>query len=617
MPSVDVDVTTIPDMIEAQLTLSYSRLANLVRLIVDQGNGHDIDIDKLTNRIDALTRENAELRKLVESLISEKKSEDAIREELAELRQELSRVSDASAENSKKMSSVVEMIHQQNDDLEQRVNEESKVRTNEMDQVQTSLRELEEFNAVTRNTMKLFDEFIALWEGKGDKVELLTKCGPDGSFQHSTDERVSYLHSLPVFTKVFDEMDVLRQMMRQQASDALLAKNATLNKRASAIESISSPAAGTIDREAIDALQDSFSALEKRIRNLETRRIPALEEAQRQQQQDQQEQQQMDQTASRVDRDEIKKVDDRLQHVENRLRNLTFQASEGSTIDKAVLMDMEIRLRSLEETVEGIPSGPAVNNNQQQQQQQGQKGDADSLPPIFSVQRPSSANLRPSQLRPQSASTRRISAPPTDDGSSIKAEGERAATPLADTRPASGLNAAGDERNKQRMSATVGSLGSRHSVRSSVEQPNVEVYRKQSVSSPKSANSVPQVQVLEQDDGLRRRVAQLEENSAILEMKKADRNELLALEESLRHYLTNAGIPISSHMVQGMMAQYPGAANDGRMAYVTEASYANNAPGMQRSTPIGRPMFVGSSSQYLRDATGNMTCATIASAHAQ
>lgn len=54
MPSLDFEVADIPDIIEAQLTLSYSRLTQLLHSIVDQGNGHENDIASIKNRLDAL-----------------------------------------------------------------------------------------------------------------------------------------------------------------------------------------------------------------------------------------------------------------------------------------------------------------------------------------------------------------------------------------------------------------------------------------------------------------------------------------------------------------------------------------------------------------------------------
>ncbi|KEG14411.1 hypothetical protein DQ04_00481060 [Trypanosoma grayi] len=599
MPSVDVDVTAIPDMIEAQLTLSYNRLTHLVRLIVDQGNGHDVDIDKLTSRIDALTMENDELRKHVESLMAERFRNDEMQNELDAMRQELSRLSNACAENKEWLDSSTKANQQQFIDLEQSLKKESDVRTNDLDQAFNSIRELQEFNRAVEQTMSFFNSFIAMWESQPDRVEPLTRCGPDGGFEHSTTERVEYLHSLPAFAAVFDELEVMRQMLRHQASDALTAKNvAGAIRRVSAAEAAASPTenkATAFDRSLLDKLQISLNEVEKRVTTLETRRIPAIEDAQRQQQQ-----QASDTTESN---NRVTKLADRLQQTENRLHNLTFQASDGASLEKALLTDIEERVRALENTVEGIPF---ATNTQQLQVEKGVE--CAELPVIEVPQRPLSAQ------RQRPASAKRMSLPPPSDATATVTVEEASPSSAFDTRPMSGKGEFPELPITQRKGGSARPVSPRHSVHSSVEQPNVEAYRRQSTVTPGSPS---QVQVLEQDDGLRRRVAQLEENSAILEMKKADRRELAQLEEAVRLVLQNPMGMQAAALGRSLMPQRPMSQADMRLGYAPESAYATPSLHGPRSAPPGRPMFVGGTAHHLRDASGNRTSATISPSHLQ
>lgn len=79
MPALSVDVQTMPNIIEAQLTFSYARLSEIIRLIVNQGNAHDDELHVLRARIEALERDNASLHEQLaaqSALESEKAEQD-------------------------------------------------------------------------------------------------------------------------------------------------------------------------------------------------------------------------------------------------------------------------------------------------------------------------------------------------------------------------------------------------------------------------------------------------------------------------------------------------------------------------------------------------------------
>ncbi|PWV12874.1 hypothetical protein C3747_47g241 [Trypanosoma cruzi] len=592
MPAVDVDLTAIPDMIEAQLTLSYSRLAKLVRLIVDQGNGHDVDIDKLNSRIDALARENAELKALVESFMEEKSRESWVQKSLDELRHEISCVSDDCAESSKQMASAMEEVHLRFDDVDQRLKSESTARANEVNQINTFVNELQEVIRDMRLTLSQCHGFVEVWEGKAEKTEALTRRDAEGGFQQSTEDRVDYLRSLPVFANVFEEMDVLRQMLRQQAADALSAKSAAgAIRRISTAEVAASgvPNTSTVDRTVIDGLQESLGNALKRLKELEERQTPAFVRTQLQQQHQS--------AAWRGEKEDIIQLDNRLQNVEDRLRNLSFQASEGASLEKALLTDVDGRLRSLENRIDGLPLARPL-------QQEQQSGGEDRFP-VISGQQTSKAQPQ-SQPSAPAVSTRRLPAPMGKDVPTGET-GESMALPYLTTVP---FNGRVEASNAKAVQGT--GNGSNSGVRSFVNQSNSEAQR-----NPKaiSYQSLPQSQATVQDDGVMRRLAQLEENSAVLEIKKADRQELARLEDALRNILQNPAVLPTSALSRGIMPHRPMSQQDARGINATESAYCSPPRSSMKSPPPGRPMFVGGSAHQLRDSAGAATPATLSTFH--
>lgn len=76
MPVLSVDMKSMPDIIEAQLTFSYSRLSEILRLIVDQGNSHDDELGQLRRRIEALERDNVALHQELEARVESEKARE-------------------------------------------------------------------------------------------------------------------------------------------------------------------------------------------------------------------------------------------------------------------------------------------------------------------------------------------------------------------------------------------------------------------------------------------------------------------------------------------------------------------------------------------------------------
>ncbi|RNE98995.1 uncharacterized protein Tco025E_09113 [Trypanosoma conorhini] len=595
MPAVDVDVTTIPDMIEAQLTLSYSRLAHLVRLIVDQGNGHDVDIDKMNNRMDALARENAELRALLESLVEKNSRESWFQTELDELRGEVARVSDSCAENSNKLVSVTEEIQSRFDETEKRLKAETTTRANEVERFHLSVGEVQSAVRDMGGTLKHLQNFVDVWEGKPEKTEALTTRDAAGAFQHSTENRVEYLRSLPVFASVFDEVDVLRQMLRQQAADSLSAKTAAgAIRRFSAAEVSASGVsdANKVDRDAISGLQESLGGVLQRLKRLEGGLTPAFGQAKARPQQTP--------VHLSAEVEDISRLEKRLQQVENRLRSLSFQASDGGGAEKANLLGLNGRLWLAESGAETLPL-------QQLPQKEGE-----TLTPGMPGRQPfrtysQSQSQLPSQSQSQprrsaSASFGRHAPAPVGREGAPGSTGEGLALPQLQAVSSKGRNETSDPQALQGAGGEAPNPGD-----SAAHPTEVEAGRLRT--------SPPHSQAAAQNDEIQLRIARLEEGSTLLEMKKADRQELAQLEDALRQIVQNQALQPGSPLLQALMPRRPMSQQESRGMNAIESAYYGSLGLGPRSATPGRPVFVGGAAYSLRDNTGAVTPATVSSSH--
>ncbi|ESL09850.1 hypothetical protein TRSC58_02425 [Trypanosoma rangeli SC58] len=589
MPVVDVDIATIPDMIEAQLTLSYSRLAHLVRLIVDQGNGHDVDIGKMSSRIDALTRENAELRALVEPLV-EKSHENWVRKELEKLRSEVTHVSNACADSSKKLASVTEEFQWCFDEMDKRLKMEAATRTSDVDQIHLSINEVRDIVRDVGETLKQLQNFVDVWEGKLETTESLTTRDAAGAFQHPTAERVGYLRSLPVFANVFDEMDVLRQMLRQQAADSLSAKNvAGAIRRLSAAEIAATGGsdANKVDRDTINGLQESLGSVLQRLKKLESRPPPAFGQAQQQQQQP-------PATAS-AELEDIIKFEKRLQHVENGLRSLSFQASNKGGLEKAHLTGFDGRLRSPESARETL-------SLQELPRREGEIPMPDTSGQQFFRPRSQSQSQRPA-----SASLGRRAPAPGGREETPDLAGDGLALPYLPTLPPNGKSEPSYLQAPQRARA-----GAPNSGEFTVQPSELAAGDTPAVTSFQAS---PQAQAMDQDDEIQCRIARLEEGSTALERKKADRQELAQLGDVLQQLLQNPGLLQVYPNLQALMPRRPMSQQDSRGIRVMESAYYANAAAVPGSATPGRPVFIGGKAHTLRDNTGTVTSATLSTTH--
>ncbi|EPY20054.1 hypothetical protein AGDE_14882 [Angomonas deanei] len=151
----------------------------------------------------------------------------------------------------------------------------------------------------------------------------------------------------------------------------------------------------------------------------------------------------------------------------------------------------------------------------------------------------------------------------------------RRGTPPPEDRPASPA----DIQQGKRQGSLPPLAAQRHPSRH-IDQPAVETLRRSVIGERSVSLAVGQ------EDGLRRRVAQLEENVAQLELNKVDRGELNTLEANLKESLHPHGIALRTQTVT---------------PYVVDRK--------EKTTGTGRPVYVGGASVFMNDGAQRTTAA--------
>ncbi|GET90385.1 hypothetical protein, conserved [Leishmania tarentolae] len=622
MPSVDIDVTSVPDIIEAQLTLSYSRLTDVIRVLVEQGNGNADDIDEIRDRLGKLAQENSALRAEIQTLKQTKGPDDEVKNALEDLKSTVAQLSEKVEASTEQMEASDASHKTYSAEAEKRSSEQQEAMMATFNRHSEALGKRVE---ATEKSLHELQAFVDLWGAGPEQVLEMGRRTDKQELEHSLVDRTQYLLSLHSFAKIQEEMEVLRALVQRQAADALAAKTseaARTSRTASYVAAMAAPTETAHHSGEIETLTRTMRFLEQDVEALQKQRLPPLESAVH-------ELQAFTDSEKRISSTEkdLKHLNDHLTHLEDRLNTLLGQTGESKedAVDGSHpgLVDLARRVSLLEDTVDGCSRGQRSTSTSYGPAAGGEAVSADGTAPaaparslsrnrgsILATGLPPSGRLGGSVLPAVAKEAPR--------GSSPVAEGGSAPQPL------------------QRVSSTANSFHSKE-----LDQPAVEALRRQEASQPAVATDRRRFSVaVEQDDGLRRRVAQLEENTAILEINKADRKEIRELEEALRIALENAHrlqqqIPLQQNQqplpplqnavpsnfasnAPSLVPQRPVSAS-GRQAVPDYAVNQQRGDGFSRPTTsmagLGRPMFVGSSSSvYLRDG-GNLTNATVSPTH--
>lgn len=633
MPSIDVDVASVPDIIEAQLTLSYSRLTDVIRVIVEQGNGNADDIEDMRDALDRLSRENEALRAEVDALKQAKGPAEEVMAALGELKGTVAQLNDAVAANAAQVKASEEAQKAAAAQAEKRAAEAQAAMKNTFDRHADAV---EKRVAAAETSLRLVRAFVDLWGAPPEQVlEMGSRTSTGSELEHSLEERTRYLLSLPAFARTSSEMEVLRALLQRQSADALAAKTSEA-ARTSRKASLIAAADGSDFASELESLNRAVRSLEQDVRAVQQQRLPPLESAVR----DLQARPNPEKRLTTTERD-VSRLYDHLAQLENRLSALlghTEQSgtgeggsSSGGEAAHPGLVDLARRVSLLEGTVEGWPqAGGAGFAADVARAAGGEQISTDAAP----AQAAAAAPVRPPS-RGGSAGSPLAGRPPSGraGGAVLPALAKESLSGSAAGSPVYGAAVGTATPTPRRGSSSSHDL----------VQPTVDVLRRQDAAQPNVVASGRRISVaVEPDDGLRRRVIQLEENAAILEVNKADRKELRALEESLRlaigsaaaaqqqqraHSASFAQNPAASVPQQGYAApplvpQRPGSASGSGGARCAVSDYALSQQqaaqqGYSRPTSsagaIGRPMFVGASaSVYLRDGA-QLTNATVSS----
>ncbi|KAG5490451.1 hypothetical protein JKF63_00571 [Porcisia hertigi] len=616
MPSIDIDVTNVPDIIEAQLTLSYSRLSDVIRTIVDQGNVHEDDITDIRGLLTKLARENSALRDELQALKEAKGPDQEVVTALGELRSMVAQLSEKVEANAEDIKASAAAREEFTMGLEKQLGEQQTASKATLDR---HAGEVDQRLSRTERSLRAVQAFIDLWGGAPEQVSEMGRRNSTQEMEHSLENRTRYVLSLPAFQKMEEEMEVLRALLQRQASDALATKTceaARLSRKSSYTAAVAAPVDMVDYSGEIKTLTSALRLLEHDVQAVQRERLQPLELAVRELQ-------------ARANSEKlIRGRDNNVEHLlgqigqlEGRLNNLLGQAVEAKEDDagaaKLGMVDLAHRVTLLEETLEGYPHDKHATLATGSLAAGGEVVNADRLA--------GEAAVRPSS-------------------------GHSGSTPATGRLPLNGVGSSGilpaltkEVPSSSTSSVNEGGLASRpprhaSSARPSprtpeVSQPTVDELRLLEASQPRGTSDGRRVSLaVEPDGGLCRRVAQLEENAAILEVNKADRKEVRALEEALRnalegihqsHQQHQQALPPhtvssnSAYSAPPLVPQRP--ASVGSRGFIPEyAAQQRRAESFTRphtsAAALGRPMFIGSSTSiYLRDGM-RLTNATVSSA---
>ena len=621
MPSIDVDVASVPDIIEAQLTLSYSRLTDLIRVIVDQGNAHEDDIDEIRDRLAKLVQENNKLRSEIEALKQCRGPDSDVAAAVEKLKSTVKQLSDKVDANAAQMAAVTAAQSALAESVEKQAEAwQAKLQATVADHVATTDRRL----AAMEKSMQVVQAFTDLWGGAPEQVLEMGRRNANQEIEHSLKDRTMFLFSMPAFVKMHEELEVLRTLIQRQAADALAAKTSEAARTSRTASLLVPQQDGKNHAAEVEELTKTVRTLELQVQVVEKQRLPPLETALSELQRRGSASERVGNTEKNVDR-----LYDQLGLLEDRLNTLLGMPKESNAADvnatatNLALVDLARRVSMLEGTVEGIPrrnttplsvaeavggaGGEVVSAD-------GSNGNG-ALP--FSS--------RGMQGRPPSGRLGNGSLPNlTKDMQSSSSGGGGGTT--STTLPTSAALAAGGAAKTSPTPRRSSSLLQRRSRNANdLTQPTVEALRRQETAQPAVAAGGRRISVaVEPDDGLRRRVAQLEENTAVLEVNKADRKELQQLEAALRHALSSVSRPQSdtARSSPSLIPQRPMSAG-GRFVQnqasspVTEFAQVQRGDSFVRpasaSGALGRPKFVGSSSSVFLHDGAQLTNATVTS----
>lgn len=614
MPTVDIDVNNIPDIIEAQLTLSYSRLSELIRVIIDQGNTHEDDIFDLRQRLDSLEKENAAMKATIEELRTGKEQDGKLVENFQKEVRRLTELTEEAAESAAAAKAVEDTAL--NDALE------------DMQQQHSSL---EDQISQLKNECRLSFAFTKLWAGSPQHIMAMAAPAEDNpdDFEHTVSEQTDYLHTLPAFSKLFDELSILKELLSKQAADALSAK--TQQRTHSLQQNRSGSQSFNVDR--------SYGAVQPATVMNGCGLTPEEADAQRQ---------------------KLSDAIERLTSLEERLHGILEHSDRDDGKDSSyipAIADLQHRVDLLEQVVEGLPrlgkafpSSGGANSPERVGESRGGANLTPPLDPAVSARRSVEAfesmhGAVVGDTFSAGASVVSNGGPPNKSLLATATATELSGTCLpmlplirtsisGSTSPAdprlpdstsSGVYPSGrSTQHHQRFTSRGGLTASYPTTPDSNSQPTLLNPRPGSshISQPvlenlireKTSSPTPLTRrismVVQQEDGLRLRVAQLEENTAILEVHKADRSELQQLQLTLQNLIQQGGVGIAPCRppFTGVPNQLNGnSAPMQRMrSPVPSGSFNRNS-----SAPCGRPVFVsGSTNVNLRDGA-TLTNATI------
>ncbi|EPY20377.1 hypothetical protein STCU_09023 [Strigomonas culicis] len=293
-----VDVNDVPDIIEAQLTLSYSRLTELMKAIMGRSNEHDDLLLSLRDTVTQLQQENATLRGQMAALTvhhaAVESNSGGLAGSIAEVQRGLAELTEGGAAQQRRLAAV-EAAVAQSQDTHGALQGTADALAGRLDalqqQQQAAAPQLETAAALTE-----------LWGTTPDAIRAQAAQDADG--------RCRFLLALPAFRDVGERVAALQQQHEALQAAAAEERDAARSTRA-----------------ATEQLQQTAGELQQRLSALEAGEAPGAAKG---------------------------SVHERLALLEGRLRNLLAGGERGHAGEGLAVTDVAYRVSLIEETVEGL-----------------------------------------------------------------------------------------------------------------------------------------------------------------------------------------------------------------------------------------------------------------------
>lgn len=184
MPYISVDVQHVPNLIEASITLSFSQLTDILKIVVEQSNQHDALINELRNQLQEQRRLSVDLQQKVDALTAERADPRGMQS----MSDDVTALKAAMAQLAQRLGDVDHNLRGDLDNVSKRLTKESQSTSIAFSEQSEKIHALGKQMASDLEPAKLF---VEMWGPRTSEMRELAAAG------RTQEERTNYVHSLP------------------------------------------------------------------------------------------------------------------------------------------------------------------------------------------------------------------------------------------------------------------------------------------------------------------------------------------------------------------------------------------------------------------------------------